>query len=65
MVNGVGTLWKAAGDFILLILETLHNLTGSWGIAIILLTLAVRILLHPLTHKQMVSMQRMQKLQPA
>jgi YidC/Oxa1 family membrane protein insertase len=64
MVNGVGTLWKAAGDFILLILETLPNVTGSWGIAIILLTLAVRILLHPLTHKQMVSMQRMQKLQP-
>ena len=64
MVNRVGALWKAAGDFMLLILETPHNLTGSWGLAIILLTLAVRVLLHPLTHKQMVSMQKMQVLQP-
>lgn len=46
------------------LLESLFALTGSWGAAIILLTILVRIAMHPLTQKQMVSMQRMQKLQP-
>ena len=36
----------------------------AWGLAIIFLTLLVRILMHPLTQKQMTSMQKMQKLQP-
>ena len=46
------------------LLESLYLLTNSWGLAIILLTILVRIAMHPLTQKQMVSMQRMQKLQP-
>lgn len=46
------------------LMELLHGFTGSWGLAIIGLTLVVRLLLHPLTKKQMVSMQKMQKLQP-
>lgn len=46
------------------VMEFVHRYTGSWGIAIIALTLLVRLLLHPLTHKQMTSMQKMQKLQP-
>ena len=46
------------------LMELLHSFTGSWGLAIIGLTLVVRLLLHPLTKKQMVSMQKMQKLQP-
>ncbi len=46
------------------LLESLFVLTNSWGLAIILLTVLVRIAMHPLTQKQMVSMQRMQKLQP-
>ncbi len=46
------------------LLTTLYNVTQSWGLAIILLTLLVRVVMHPLTQKQMVSMQRMQKLQP-
>lgn len=45
-------------------MEFVHGFTGSWGLAIIALTLLVRLLLHPLTHKQMTSMQKMQKLQP-
>ena len=36
----------------------------AWGLAIIALTLLVRLLMHPLTAKQMSSMQKMQKLQP-
>ncbi|MDR1916843.1 MAG: YidC/Oxa1 family membrane protein insertase [Synergistaceae bacterium] len=46
------------------ILGLMYNVTGSYGLAIILLTIIVRLLLYPLTHKQMVSMGHMQKLQP-
>ncbi|HPE65480.1 MAG TPA: YidC/Oxa1 family membrane protein insertase, partial [Synergistales bacterium] len=46
------------------LMELVHGFTGSWGLAIIVLTLIVRLLLHPLTKKQMTSMQKMQKLQP-
>ena len=46
------------------LLESFYLLTSSWGLSIILLTILVRIAMHPLTQKQMVSMQRMQKLQP-
>jgi YidC/Oxa1 family membrane protein insertase len=46
------------------ILDFFQKITGSYGIAIILLTIAVRLLLYPLSQKQMVSMARMQKIQP-
>jgi YidC/Oxa1 family membrane protein insertase len=46
------------------VLEFFHRMTGSYGMAIILLTVAVRLLLYPLSQKQMTSMARMQKLQP-
>jgi YidC/Oxa1 family membrane protein insertase len=51
-------------DLMLGVLEFFRKLTGSYGIAIILLTIIVRLLLYPLSQKQMVSMARMQKLQP-
>lgn len=38
--------------------------TGNWGIDIILLTILIKILFIPLTHKSMKSMKRMQELQP-
>jgi len=46
------------------LLESLYSITGDWGIAIILFTLLVRVVTHPLTKKQMDSMQKMQRLQP-
>mgnify|MGYP002682188435 CR=1 FL=1 len=46
------------------LMEIVYGFTGSWGLAIITLTLIVRLMLHPLTQKQMASMQKMQKLQP-
>jgi len=52
------------GDLMMKLMELVYGFTGSWGIAIIVLTLIVRMLLHPLTQKQMTSMQKMQKLQP-
>ena len=45
-------------------LNFLHSIIPNYGIAIILLTAFVRMLLHPLTRKSQMSMARMQKLQP-
>lgn len=45
-------------------LRWIHGLVGNWGVAIIVLTAGIRVLLFPLNHKATVSMQRMQKLQP-
>lgn len=40
------------------------HLTKSYGLAIILLTVLIKVILYPLTSKQMKSMKAMQKLQP-
>lgn len=41
-----------------------YGISRDWGLAIILLTVAVKIVLHPLTVKQTRSMKAMQKIQP-
>jgi hypothetical protein len=41
-----------------------NGFTGSYGIDIILLTVVIKLLMAPLTHKSFVSMKQMQKLQP-
>ena len=45
-------------------LRWIFGFVGNWGVAIIVLTAGIRLLLFPLSHKGTVSMQRMQKLQP-
>jgi YidC/Oxa1 family membrane protein insertase len=45
-------------------LRQLHSILPNYGVAIILLTLIVRILFWPLTHKGTESMKRLQELQP-
>ncbi|TAM46379.1 MAG: membrane protein insertase YidC [Acidobacteria bacterium] len=45
-------------------LRWIYGWVGNWGVAIIVLTAAIRILLFPLNHKSVVSMKRMQALQP-
>ena len=47
-----------------MLLNWLKGICGSYGVAIILLTLIVRILFWPITQKANSSMRRMQKLQP-
>lgn len=49
---------------LLSVLHFSHRFTGSYGIDIILLTIFIKVLLAPLTHKSFVSMKQMQKLQP-
>ena len=46
------------------ILNFFHKLSHSWGVALILLSLFIFIVLYPLTIKQMRSMKQMQELQP-
>ena len=57
-------MWQAAGDYLYKFLQLLYTLTGNWGLAIVAMTVIVRLLLHPLNAKQMRSMQQMQRLQP-
>jgi len=45
-------------------LRWIYGVVGNYGLAIILLTVAIRLLLFPLMHSSTVSMRRMQKLQP-
>ncbi len=52
------------GQTMQMLLAVLYNFTKSYGLAIILLTILVRVVLYPLTHKQNVSMKKMQELQP-
>ncbi|MDX1386741.1 MAG: membrane protein insertase YidC [bacterium] len=49
---------------ILMTMKFFYSFLGNWGLAIILLTVIIKILLHPLTKKSMASMKAMQKLQP-
>lgn len=61
----MGGIWDLGKVFLLNILEFFHGITGgSYGLAIIFLTIAVRMLLYPLSQKQMTSMAAMQKIQP-
>jgi YidC/Oxa1 family membrane protein insertase len=46
------------------LLSLIHEYVGNWGIAIILLTFFVKLVLYPLTHKQMESMAKMKELKP-
>ncbi len=46
------------------ILDKFHSLTGNWGLAIILLTIIIRLLLWPIAQKSQLSMMRMSKIAP-
>lgn len=55
------------GPISVIFLKALHwiySVVGNYGVAIILLTVAIRLLLFPLMHTSTVSMRRMQKIQP-
>jgi YidC/Oxa1 family membrane protein insertase len=41
-----------------------HGVVGNWGVAIILLTVLVKVLLTPLTHKGLMSQEAMKRVQP-
>lgn len=49
---------------LLFALKWIQSYVGNWGVAIIILTFFVKLLLFPLTHKQLVSMKKISILQP-
>jgi YidC/Oxa1 family membrane protein insertase len=51
-------------DACVYVLDAAYFVTGNYGIAIIILTAIVRLVLHPLSKKSQTSMQKMGKLQP-
>lgn len=60
----MGSLWQSGSDLLLGVLNFFYGISHSYGVAIILLTILVRVLLYPLSHKQLVSMKKMQQIQP-
>lgn len=69
-IPAAGTnLWQALVNLIAGILRFFYELTVSIGfpsyaVAIIILTLVIKLILYPLTHRQMHSMKKMQGIQP-
>ncbi|HVR29749.1 MAG TPA: membrane protein insertase YidC [Thermoanaerobaculia bacterium] len=59
-----GTFGILAKPMLLLLLWIHDHLVANFGWAIVLLTVLVKVVLMPLTHKSYVSMQKMSKLQP-
>ncbi len=57
-------MWDWFTSFLLQALQGIANFVGDWGLAIIILTAIIRILLTPLTLKSTRSSARMQVLQP-
>ena len=52
------------GEFFIVVLNFLYSLVGSWGLAIVLLTLLFKVVLSPLQIIQIRSMVKMRRLQP-
>lgn len=63
-MNVFGDIWNAIVAGLNYLLQAFYNLTGNYGVAIILLTVLVKLVLLPLTIKQTRSMIAMQKIQP-
>jgi len=51
-------------DFLFILMKFFQQLTGSWALSIILLTIALRLMLYPLNAWSMKSMARMQQIAP-
>jgi len=61
MLGGVS---ETLGKLLLGLLRWFYGLVGNWGIAIVLLTVLVKLMTLPLTLKQTASMKRMKDIQP-
>jgi len=59
-----GSLSEVLGRVLLSLLRWFYDITGVWGVAILLLTVVVKLVTLPLTLKQISSMKRMKEIQP-
>ena len=57
-------MWDWFINFLYMVLEGLHAIAGDWGLAVILLTLIIRLILTPLQTKSVKSTANMQIMQP-
>ena len=57
-------IWAVICKVLLATLKAFHGVFHSWGLSVILLTVLVKTLLIPLTHKSMVAAEDMKRLQP-
>lgn len=57
-------MWDAFVGLIISALTLFHDTLGNWGLAIILFTVAIKVVTWPLTSKQIKSSKAMQELQP-
>ena len=60
----VSNFFAFFAQILLGVMRWFHSFIANWGVAIILLTLSVKVLLYPLTLKSMQSMNAMRRLQP-
>ena len=60
----LGGLSEALGRMLLAMMRFFYGIVASWGWAIVLLTVVVKIVTLPLTLKQMASMKAMKRIQP-
>jgi YidC/Oxa1 family membrane protein insertase len=60
----VSNFFAFFAQILLGVMRWFHGFVANWGVAIILLTLSVKVLLYPLTLKSMQSMNAMRRLQP-
>lgn len=51
-------------EWLVALLRWIHSVIGNWGLAIILLTVLVKLVLYPLTEKSFQSMAKMRQLKP-
>lgn len=56
--------FNSIGQIMLWLLNFFYKMIKNYGIAIILLTIVIKIILYPLTHKSFKSMKEMQKVSP-
>lgn len=63
-MNIFGDIWNGIVAGLNFLLQAFYDFTGNYGVAIILLTVLVKLVLLPLTIKQTRSMIAMQKIQP-
>ena len=66
-IMNLGWAWiiRPISEYIMLpVFSAIHYIVPNWGFVIIIFSLLIKLVLHPLSKKQMESMKRMQKLQP-
>ena len=57
-------MWEWFCNFLTLVLETIESVVGDWGLAVIVLTVIMRLILTPLMSKSTSSNARLQVMQP-